>query len=278
MPFLRPAYPQILKKADWDSKKGTVAKIAGRTGVGEAMAVCERAYADVKWEELELSKIPFNLRNFTKAGWDRELEQAKAQATGNLRKLVESLYKLRDVATTAAENFKRHKLIPSSSTEHAKSIAKTADQMGVSLNTNSIGRPILEDYNAVLTKVTQAAATVPTTLRSALGKMPTEIGELKRMAAATPLQVGAINSKFYTAARDLSQNSVNVQKFIEERGVPVPGFTVNELPQLKTINQALTPWANTQGGYFENNAKPDEIKRELDAFERVYNQLRALAN
>lgn len=278
MPFLRPAYPQILKKTDWDSKKGTIAKIAGRTGVGEAMAVCERAYTDVKWEELELSKIPFNLRNFTKAGWDRELEQAKAQATGNLRKLVESLYKLRDVASAAAEKFARNMLIPSSSTEHVKLIAKTADQLGVSLNTNSIGGTILADYNAVLAKVTQAAANVPTTLRSALAKMPAEISDLKRMAAATPLQVGAINSKFYTAARDLSQNSVNVQKFIEERGVPVPGFTLNELPQLKTINQALTPWANTQGGYFENSAKADEIKRELEAFERIYNQLRALAS
>lgn len=278
MPFLRPAYPQILKKTDWDSKKGTIAKIAGRTGVGEAMAVCERAYTDVKWEELELSKIPFNLRNFTKAGWDRELEQAKAQATGNLRKLVESLYKLRDVASAAAEKFARNMLIPSSSPEHVKLIAKTADQLGVSLNTNSIGGTILADYNAVLAKVTQAAAIVPTTLRSALAKMPAEISDLKRMAAATPLQVGAINSKFYTAARDLSQNSVNVQKFIEERGVPVPGFTLNELPQLKIINQALTPWANTQGGYFENSAKPDEIKRELEAFERIYNQLRALAS
>jgi hypothetical protein len=278
MPFLRPEYPQILKKSDWDSKKGTVAKIAGRTGVGEAMAVCERAYADVKWAELELSKIPFNIRNFTKAGWDRELQQAKDQATGSLRKLVESLYKLRDVATKTAEKFGRTALIPRSSTEHAKAIAKAADELGVRLNTNSVGTPIMEDYNAVLAKVATIAAGVPNTLRTALGKMPGELADLKRMAVATPLNIGAINSKFYTAARDLSQNSVNVQKFIEERGVPVPGFTVNELPQLKMINQALTPWANTQGGYFENNAKPDEIKRELDSFERVYNQLRALAN
>ena len=51
MAFTPPAYPAVLTKANWDKNKGVVAKMAGATGVGDALSKLEAAYKAVDWKK-----------------------------------------------------------------------------------------------------------------------------------------------------------------------------------------------------------------------------------
>lgn len=275
MPYTRPDYPQILKKTDWDSKKGTIAKIAGKTGVGEAAAECERRYAAVQWQKLEFAKNPPGVNSFTKADWDRRLADAKSEITGNLRLLVDALFKLRDVATAAETKFKNNKLIPSSSTAHVGQMARTADQLGVSLNANSLATPIMADYNGVLVKMKAIADGIPQILKGVLARTPAAIADLKRLADGPESGRADINNKFIKAARDLTQNITNIVLFMKQRGIPVQGVDMAELPQLDRISATLVVWGNATS-IFRADAKKDDIKAEIAKFEKAVNDLSAL--
>jgi hypothetical protein len=275
MPYTRPEYPQILKKTDWDNKKGAFAKIAGKTGVGEAAAECERRYAAVQWQKLELAKTAPGVNSFTKADWDRRLADAKTEVTGNLRQLVEALYKLRDVAKAAEAKFKSNKLIPSSSTAHVAQLAQAADFLGVSLNANSIGTPIMADYNDVLARMKQVADQIPQILKTVLARTPSAIAELKRMADGPDSGRKDLDTKFIKAARDLTQNVTNLVLFMEQRGIPVQGVDLRELPQLKELSRTLVTWGNANS-IFRADAKKDDIKREIAKFEKAVTDLTAL--
>lgn len=275
MPYARPDYPQILKKNDWDSKKGTIAKIAGKTGVGEAAAECERRFAAVQWQKLELAKNAPGVNSFTKVDWDRRLNDAKSEITGNLRQFVEALYKLRDVAKAAETKFKSNKLIPSSSTSHVAQIAKTADQLGVSLNANSLATPIMADYNDVLARMKTVADQIPQILRDVLARTPAAISELKRMADGPESGRKDLDNKMITAARRLTQNITNIVLFMKQRGIPVQGVDMRELPQLEQLSTTLVVWGNANS-IFPANSKPEEIKAEIAKFEKAVNDLAAL--
>lgn len=275
MPFTRPAYPPILTKADWDRQKGKIAKLAGKTGVGEAMQKCERAYAAVDWDKLELSKGAPGINSFVKSEWDKKLADAKSEAQGDLRKFVESMYALRDVAKKAAEAFGKNKLIPSSSKQHAEQIAKTADFLGVSMNTNSIGKPIMDDYNALLARVQQIADGMPGILQSVLARTPGVIAELRRKSEMTPLPVADLGDGLKKAARDITQNITNIVLFIEKRGIDVAGIEVRELPQLKQISNTLVGWGNNDH-IFRADATKQTVQAELQQFERTCQQLVAV--
>ena len=55
MAFKRPDYPAILTKTNWDKNKGVVAKMAGATGVGDALSKLEAAYKAVDWKKFEIA-------------------------------------------------------------------------------------------------------------------------------------------------------------------------------------------------------------------------------
>lgn len=274
MPYTRPEYPQILKKADWDSKKGAIAKIAGKTGVGEAAAECERRYAAVQWQKLELAKNAPGVNSFTKADWDRRLADAKNEVTGNLRQLVEGLYNLRNVAKAAAEKFKNNPLL-SSTKQHLEKLAQAADFLGVSLNANSIGTPIMADYNDVLARMKQVADQIPQILKNVLARTPAAISELKRMADGPASGRKDLDTKFVKAARDLTQNITNIVLFMKQRGIPVQGVDMRELPQLEQLSSTLVVWGNANS-IFRADATQDDIKREIAKFEKAVNDLTAL--
>ena len=124
-----PDYPDILLETNWQKKKGTAAKLAGKTGVGEAMIVLRNNHQNTDWLDLSVGSTYKTI-----AEVDKAIEKFKA-AMPKLVKLKTDAFKVRDLANAAAAKFKANKLISKDSVAHALAVAKAADQFGVATKT-----------------------------------------------------------------------------------------------------------------------------------------------
>ena len=48
-----PPIPPILTRTNWNKEKGVFAKMAGKTGIGEAMDAVATAYGQVTWTKFD---------------------------------------------------------------------------------------------------------------------------------------------------------------------------------------------------------------------------------
>jgi DNA repair exonuclease SbcCD ATPase subunit len=132
-----PVWPAILTNADWQKKKGVIAKIAGKTGVGEAMTSAEKAFKKIDWNKMDARNIlPIN-RDPDK------IKAAKAEAIKVYKTVIEparkELKSLQAVVTKRADEWKKNKAIPASTVQHLQKIAKEADTLSLTLAGNSGG-------------------------------------------------------------------------------------------------------------------------------------------
>jgi uncharacterized membrane protein YfbV (UPF0208 family) len=134
MPSL-PVWPVILTNADWQRKKGAFAKLAGKTGVGEAMTAAKAAFDKIDFGQMHASKILPADRDVPNIL--AEKEKAKAYYASTVVPARAKLKALRDLAETTAKKFKANKLVPSSATAHAEAVVKAADLMWMTLAGNS---------------------------------------------------------------------------------------------------------------------------------------------
>ncbi len=273
MAWKRPDYPRILTAADWKKQKGVIAKLHGKTGIGEQMEKCVRAYGAVNWEKLEISENRARMWNsFTMDGWNKVLKEAKSEVGGNLRKLVESLYALRDLAKKAAADFKKSKTIGASSRKHVEEIQKTADQLGLLLNANSIGGPLMEDWQEQLDRIQQVADGLPKILQKVLKtKVPAAIKEAEK--DPTPEK---FNSVICKTSRDITQNLTNIVDAMDKRGLSVDGVPATQLKNLQALSQILVTWGNAKSGFFKPDDDPEKVKKEVAKFKLATDKLRSM--
>lgn len=130
-----PTWPLILTDRDWQKKKGSVAKVAGKTGIGVAMTAAEKAFAKIDWPK-------FDARNMLPHDRDPDkIKAAKANCATLYKSTVEparvKLKDLRDVATKQATAWKKNKLIPATTVKHLETVAHTADALWITLKSNS---------------------------------------------------------------------------------------------------------------------------------------------
>jgi hypothetical protein len=130
-----PPIPPILTKANWDKNKGVFAKIAGKTGIGEAMTAVDTAYKNVDWSK-------FNAKaQLSRVMRESEINNAVKVATKENSTTVEALRQkvtaLKDLANTTKAAFEKKKTIPSSSTKHVASVAAAAQDFLMALKSNS---------------------------------------------------------------------------------------------------------------------------------------------
>jgi hypothetical protein len=130
-----PTWPAILTDRDWQKKKGNVAKVAGKTGIGAAMTAAEKAFAKIEWPK-------FDARNMLPHDRDEpKIKAAKANCAALYKSTVEparvKLKDLRDIATKQAAAWKKNKLIPAATVKHLETIANTADTLWITLKSNS---------------------------------------------------------------------------------------------------------------------------------------------
>ncbi len=126
MPF--PVIPDLLKNANWQKEKGKFAKLFGRkTGVGEQMNKL-KAEADKRdFTKLNAANTYATMEEANGALGLCKAEFAKCEP---LRK---EAYALRDIAKKTGEEFKKNKLIPSSTTALLNNIAHAADIFGLTV-------------------------------------------------------------------------------------------------------------------------------------------------
>jgi len=131
-----PAWPAILTNADWQKKKGTIAKIAGKTGIGEAMTAAKTGFDKI---DIQLFRAETALQ-----AKDRDPDKIVAAKQACIQahaKTVEptrlQIKNVRDKATQLAAAWQKNKLIPESSRKHLEEVAKAADVLSLSLAGNS---------------------------------------------------------------------------------------------------------------------------------------------
>jgi len=170
MPHKWPAYPAILTDATWQKKKGAIAKVAGKTGVGDAMKAADKAYADVlkNQRQMEIYTYLPNATQITKEGIDAALKSVvayyNANVEGDVRKKVIAL---RDAAKKTAEKWEKNKLIPKDSAKYARDVEKAADFFMVSLNKNTVLPSFQAEHKAAL----EANAKARKVVEDAAGKL-----------------------------------------------------------------------------------------------------------
>ncbi len=122
-----PQLPAILTESDWERNKGTIAKMAGETGIGAALKNVKRAYDAVDWKKFDAAiacksaDAPSDI--------DRALTELANEFRGKVEPLRNELAKVHDLGNKVATKFKSNKLIPSSSTEHVTKLAMAAMQL-----------------------------------------------------------------------------------------------------------------------------------------------------
>ncbi|MBK3735636.1 hypothetical protein GAY29_21550 [Azospirillum brasilense] len=250
-PLKRIDIPDILTQKDWDKKKGAIAKIAGKTGVGDAMKAVDKAHGAIDWKKLSVSMN--SPSNATLDDLDSLLDEARAEYKRSVEPLRTQLQKLRDLAEATAKKFKSNKLIPKDSTAHAEKVAKAADQLFVAFNQSSLGDKIVDDYEGMKDAIEKADKV------RAKGR---EILEKYMLSLAKKLKTAKTVSDY----QDLWKEDI--------RGV---GTQLPKMPELKAF---LKDWRNisSQDGLPETD---DDVKgrcKEVMAvLARMDKQMKAMA-
>jgi hypothetical protein len=185
MPFKTPQIPQILTYKDWQKKKGLVAKIVGKTGIGDAMKNVEKAHKSVNWKLLDIGVSSPQGKACTREALKKTFDNAgaefKSKVEGKLRK---EIIALRDTAKKTSVDWQKNKKIPKKSTAHVKEVHKAADYFMVACNAASISTVVKKDYEDNL-KGIEASEKVMAGLSN----------KLKRYCVAVAKELNSITTK-----------------------------------------------------------------------------------
>ena len=112
-------------------EKGTLAKIAGKTGLGEAMDALEKSYKKVNWKIFDPTQaLPMDRKTHSKEGLMMVVKNAKAEFNSNIKSTVQAnLKSLTKKAEDAHKKSKSSKAIPTKATEHASKVVDVIDDM-----------------------------------------------------------------------------------------------------------------------------------------------------
>jgi hypothetical protein len=251
MAFERPDYPAVLTKTNWDKNKGVVAKMAGATGVGDALSKLEAAYKAVDWKKFEIASNkpnPFSLPKL-----EAMKKAAIAEMNGNGAKLRATAFAARDAAKKASGDLKKNPLTKNAGVI-CDQIEKAADFMGVGANSNSLGGYIQKDMDEAKNAFDHTAKAIKT-------KIPSTVTALKNAikAAGNPTNPKAWKAAaMMTKCRDLNQLIGNVPKLTEM------GYDLGmDTAKAKAYFEDMKVYASKECPFEDN--KPDDAKKALAA-------------
>jgi len=219
-----PAYDTVLTQKNWDKNKGTLAKMAGYTGMGDALRTLEADYKKVDWTMFDMQVLfPRGSKDFTlpklKTAMDEAVKDAKSGAAAKLRA---SALEARDVAEKTEKDYKANKLVPKSATALCASIAKAAEQLATAANPNSVGGYVTESAKLVRGVFDATAENIQKSYGTHLNKLAAAfVPVVKDTSYATWRDAGIM-----TLARNLNQQVGNVGN-LAEKGYDI-GMNVGE--------------------------------------------------
>jgi hypothetical protein len=135
----KPIIPVILTVADWNAKKGVIAKMAGETGIGAALAKLKVEFDKAPWDVLD-PDLAYSANTKTGKGTLALAQKLGAIAISKQNTLEPTRKELQAIKTlteSIEKKWKASKIIPSSSTAHVGKMKVAADQFMVALNANS---------------------------------------------------------------------------------------------------------------------------------------------
>jgi hypothetical protein len=253
----QPAYPKNLTRADWDKKKGLIAKWYGRTGVGEECDKVYDLYGKVTWRKLEMNTLmrgggfaTWASDDFNKANYDDIRKEARAQILGPMAVLAVGLYDLEKLCKDTADKFEDNKRIPKSSGAHIRQMAADARALRSDVNQEtmteyltSMDRALMSWINdAVITGIKRSQKSEPATMKQALAKLN------KSMKGAS------LNEFSRDAIRGLNQPIGSIAKLCDRRFArPDPAY--------RKMFDKLEPYA--RGKLVGSNAAPDVVQAKF---------------
>ncbi|MBK8834451.1 MAG: hypothetical protein IPO29_06180 [Anaerolineae bacterium] len=109
-----PEIPVILTVADWNAKKGTIAKMAGETGIGAALAKLKVEFDKVPWDVLDPDSA-YRANTKTGKGTLALAQKLGPIAISNQSKLEpvrKQLQAIKTLTETIEKKWKASKIIP----------------------------------------------------------------------------------------------------------------------------------------------------------------------
>lgn len=141
------AYPSNLTPAFWDKNKGTVAKMAGETGIGAALAKLQATHARIDWNLL----TAYGYGKLHDLGEIADAEKkAKAYYQSKVVPYAAQAGEVMALALATAKKFQANKLIPKSSTATVAAIAKAADVVKVACKSLDVEFKTFAEYREKL--------------------------------------------------------------------------------------------------------------------------------
>jgi hypothetical protein len=174
-----PIWPVVLTDKDWQKKKGTIAKVTAKTGLGTQMIKAYGLFKKINFDKFEAQRaIPLphdrDIPNIVKAKQNAmTFYKSQVEPTRN------ELKKLRDMAKKVSDDWKKSKTIPSSATKAALDVANAADSLSMELLGNShTMAPRIASFDTMIETKKKAAdeeikklAVTITNLEKALGEV-----------------------------------------------------------------------------------------------------------
>jgi len=134
-----PDYPAILTDADWQKKKGIIAKMTGETGIGAQLKKIKTAFDNVDWPKFYAKLVCAKEKGVvTPTHATAAKAEMMKEHKNEVNKVREELIKFDTLGKKVAADFKKNKLIPKSSTEHVELMVKTAEAFKVALKDTGV--------------------------------------------------------------------------------------------------------------------------------------------
>lgn len=237
LPLQLADYPSTLTNKHWQAKKGNIAKMVGKTGVGEQLTKCEAAHKKISWTLFD-ARMNGKLHSIQEV--DDLLSKAKAE-WGKVDGFRKELFKARDVLEESAKKFKANKLVPSSATKLALEMAKEAETLAVLCK--SMDTKDFDEYKDSIQKIIDLS--------------------LKKVGKDVNILIDALKEGLKTPTYDFWDSTIK-QKF---RSV---GNSLAVVPELK--DKYWGTWKNYDGfQHSKVTAKgdPDEEKKMTDLIKKM---------
>lgn len=220
-----PVYPVHLTNADWQKKKGVLAKVfKGETGIGAAMDKARAAYSKLDLMKISPKPTYKSEDELKKAIADSKAELAKTEA---VRK---ELYALRDVAKKAAAEMKKNKLVPSSTVAHVEKIAADADALAVQIRSYDPSKDFVAAKDLMEKMAKESAIAVGNVAKNGIAKIRAKLkaspGEysndalqaVRAFAAAVPklAPLRPVASRWTTLSSKTDMSGQALKKHLQE--------------------------------------------------------------
>ncbi|GAB2484811.1 hypothetical protein [Jatrophihabitans fulvus] len=197
----------LLTVKNWTAKKGTIAKIAGETGMTKALKDLEAVYKKTPWnlvhpvEAWRLNPAKKSMQQQPTAAEMTALKEKAKASYGQLEPLRKQLYAVRDLAAALEKKWKANKLIPASSTKLVAEIGKKAEWEAVSL------KSLNDNWDDAIKSAGQRDDRIKQIARNVLGEYFTALKQSSDQVKQNPTVVtytGGFGKGFHQNIRGLS--------------------------------------------------------------------------